>query len=408
MALLAFAGCGKQTSVTTLRFVAWGNEREESSFRALIAEFEKKHPHIKVELQITPWKRVFDKLMISTAGGRPPDVSRVSSEWFAPLAAKGLLEPLDGYVKRDHYDLDDFYPQAVNGWGRYKGALYTIPTDIDVHAMYYNKTMFDKCHQPYPDWSWDWNRYVEVGKALTRDTNGDGRIDQWGCSLDPYWANYAYANGGGVLSKDMNRFVLCSPSGVGGVRFMGDLVNEYRVAPPPEETSQLGNMKLFTTGKIGMLISGSWAAELIFKDQIKDFEYDVAPLPKGPKARVTFIGGAAYAMLSRSKHKKEAWELVKWMTGREYQTSRVLDSQIVPSRKSVAGIYERLKRPPNHRKVFIDMIFYGRPTPAVSCSPEMNEIIKSELDLVILGKESASEACDKLRPVIDELLRYRD
>ena len=191
---------------------------------------------------------------------------------------------------------------------------------------------------------------------------------------------------------------------------MGDLVNKYHVAPRPEEAAQVGNMKLFTSGRIGMLISGSWAAELVFKDNIKDFEYDVAPLPRGPAARATFIGGAAYAVLSRSKHKDQAWELVKWMTGKQYQRSRAIHSQIVPSRISVArsGAYLHLNKPPKARKVFLDMIEYGRPTPYVSCSPEMNQIIQSELDLVLLGKESAAAACAKVTPIVDQLLRHRD
>ena len=90
------AGCGnKKPGVTTIRFTSWGNDVEEQSLRALIKEFEKRNPHIRVEVEITPWARMLDKLMISSAGGRPPDVTRISSEWFPPIAAKGLLEPLE-------------------------------------------------------------------------------------------------------------------------------------------------------------------------------------------------------------------------------------------------------------------------------------------------------------------------
>ena len=144
--------------------------------------------------------------------------------------------------------------------------------------------------------------------------------------------------------------------------------------------------------------------------EIKDFEYDVAPLPIGPQARATFIGGAAYAVLSRSKHKDAAWKLVKWMTGPEYQRSAAKRSQIIPSRRSVAqsGAYLKLDRPPESRQAFLDMIEYGRANPPVSCSPEMNEIIRSELELVMLGKRSAKDACLKLTPVVDELLRHRE
>lgn len=405
------AGCGhRQKNITTIRFASWGNDVEEANLRAMIAEFEKRHPNIKVEVEITPWSRMLDKLMISSAGGRPPDVTRISSEWFPPIAAKGLLEPLEKYVKRDHYDLDDFYPESIEGWGKYKGVLYEIPTDIDIYAMYYNKTMFDKYHIPYPDWTWDWVKYLEVAKKLTKDLNDDGQLDQWGTTIDQWWEDFVYANGGTILSRDNNRCILNRPAAYDGIQFMGDLINKYHVAPTSEESANLGMSKLFTSGKIGMNITGSWAAELIYKKEIKNFKYDVAPIPKGPKSRASIICGAAYAVLARSHHKEEAWELVKWMTGKEYQRAAAIRSQIIPSRKSVAesGAYLHLKADPKNRKVFLDMIQYGRSVPAVSCAPEMTQIIQSEFDLVRLGDESAEDACNKVTPKINQLLRHRD
>ena len=56
--------------------------------------------------------------------------------------------------------------------------------------MYYNKDMFDKYKLPYPDETWDWDKYLEVAKKLTLDTNGDGQIDQWGTTLDMRWQDY--------------------------------------------------------------------------------------------------------------------------------------------------------------------------------------------------------------------------
>jgi multiple sugar transport system substrate-binding protein len=410
LAVITLSGCGgKKRQVTTIIFTSWGNDVEEVRLNKLILEFEKLHPDIKIDFQNTPWPRMMDKLMIASAGGLPPDVARVSSEWFNPLAAKGLLEPLDAYVKRDHYDLDDFYPQAIDGWGRYRGVLYEIPTDIDVHTIYYNKTMFDRYHQPYPDWTWDWNKLVEVSRKLTRDTNGDGRLDQWGYGLDFWWQGYVYSNGGSVLSHDLEKCVLDQPRAVEGLQFMSDMVNKYHIAPTDDDAANLGTLELFCQGKIGMLISGSWAAELIFPVKLKGFVYDAAPVPKGRGGRATFIGGAAYAVMRRSKHKNEAWEFVKFMTGRAYQRDAAISSQIVPSRISVAesDAYLKLPRPPANRKVFLDMIRYGRAKPAVACAPEMDEIITNRLDLVRLGKERAETACRKITPVVDELLRHQ-
>jgi len=405
--VVVLTGCGpRETSVTTIRFVTWGNEREEARIRRMVDIFELRHPDIRVEMRITPWTRILDVLMISTAGGSPPDVSRVSSEWYAPLAAKGLLEPLDSYVRRDHYDLGDFYSEAIEGWGKFGGRLYLIPTDIDIYAMYFNKAIFDKRHIPYPDLSWDWEKLVEVARKLTRDTDGDGRVDQWGCATDPWWMAYVYQNGGAVLTPDLTRCALDRPAAYNGVQFAADLINKHKVAPNPEESAQTGATKLFTSGRIGMFVSGSWAAPLIFAREVKGFTYDVAPLPKGPRARASFIGGAGYAILSRSRHKQAAWEFVKWMTGPEYQADAAKSSGIVPSRRSVArsGAFLNANEPPRHRAVFLEMTPFGRANPPVAVSPEMNQIIGSEFELVMLGRKSARDACLKVCPIVNQLL----
>ncbi len=412
---LLVAGCGnKKPGVTTIRFTSWGNDVEEQSLRALIKEFEKRNPHIRVEVEITPWSRMLDKLMISSAGGRPPDVTRISSEWFPPIAAKGLLEPLDKYIERDNYDLDDFYPESIEGWGVWNGQILEIPTDIDIYAMYYNKDMFDKYKIPYPDETWDWDKYLEVAKKLTIDTNGDGQIDQWGTTLDMWWQDYVYANGGTIIGPDAAtgdvQCTLDQPAAYQGLQFMADLINKYHVSPTAEEAANQGTSKLFTSGRIGMTISGSWAAELIYKNEITTFKYDVAPIPKGPKARVSIICGAAYAVLNRSQHKEEAWELVKWMTGKEYQRAAAMRSQIIPSRRSVAesGAYLHLDADPRNREAFLYMIQFGKSVPPVSCAPEMTQIIQSELDLVRLGLESAEQGMKKVKPKVDQLLRHRE
>ncbi len=156
-----------------------------------------------------------------------------------------------------------------------------------------------------------------------------------------------------------------------------------------------------------MYITGSWAAALIFHKEVKTFDYDAAPIPKGKK-RASFMGGAAFGMLKGSKHKKEAWELVKFMTSAAMQAHFAETQHIIPSRRSVAesGAYLYLKDKPRNKQVFIDAIGYGRVLPNVECSREMNDIIRNEITRAILGQKSAKEACEKVAPIVNDLLKY--
>ena len=402
------AGCSKQDSkVITLRMIVWGTAADEQKWNKKLTDFYKTHPNVRVRLEYTPWERTFDKLLISTAGNKAPDATIVSSVWFVPAASKGLLTDLGPFLAKDKsFDLSDFYPSAVNDWGKYNGVLYAIPAGVDIYAMYYNKTMFDKYHVPYPDETWDWEKYLWAAKQLTRDRNGDGKIDQWGTTQN-MWQTYIWANGGEIISKDKTKCTLDQPAAYEGLQFMADLQNKYHVAPMAKDMADIGTIKMFTNGQVGMYFSGSWAVPLYFDKDVKTFTYDVAPAPKA-KCRAVFYGGASYAVLRGSKHKALAWELVKFMVSKDALRERAIKEQVVPSRISVAesNAFLHLPGPPKHRKVFLDAISYGHTLPAVPCSPEMNSIIWNDISRALLGKETAREACERVTPRIDDLLRY--
>ena len=404
-------GCLKpqeKSRVVFLKMTMWGKQDELAFYNNALKDFYKDHPNIRVKIEIIPWARVFDKLLVSTAGGRTPDVSRVDSTYFTPCAAKGLLECLDPYIKNDpEFDINDFYQEAVEGWGMYDGKIYGLPSDVDIYAMYYNKTMFDKYGIPYPDETWDWDKYLAAAKKLTKDLDGDGKLEQWGCIPDGWWQDYVWQNGGDILNKDGTECLLDRPEAYEAIQFMSDLRTKYHVAPTPTDMADIGPQKLFTNGQIGMYTSGSWAAALIFHKEVTTFDYDVAPIPRG-KTQASFMGGAAFGILKGSKHKKEAWELVKFMTSPTFQRYYAETQHIIPSRRSVAesGAYLYLPDKPRNKQAFIDAIGYGRVIPNVECSREMNDIISNEIILAVIGKNSAKESCEKVAPLVDNLLKY--
>ncbi len=409
--VVSLIGCSKpktEPGIIVLRMTVWDKQEDLDFYKEALKEFYKTHPNIRVEIESVPWLRMFDKLLVSTAGGRCPDVSRVSSTYFTPCAAKGLLEDLEPYIEKDtEFDISDFYAPAVESWGKYKGKIYAIPGDVDIYAMYYNKTMFDKYGVPYPDETWTWETFLANAKRLSKNLDKDDKLEQWGCVPDQTWQAYVWQNGGSILNADNTRCTLDEPAAYEALQWMSDLRTKHHVAPTAADAADIGPQKLFTNGQIGMYISGSWAAGLIFNKEITTFDYDVAPLPMGKK-RASFIGGACWGILKGGKHKKEAWELVKFMTSPSMQKHFAEKKQIIPSRKSVAesGAYLYLKDKPRKKQVFIDAIEYGYPLPKVECSVEMNYLIANEITLAVLGKKTAKECCIKAAKYADEILMF--
>lgn len=142
------------------------------------------HPDIKVRIENVTYDAYWPRFLTMVAGGIPPDVIFLESTRLASFASKGTILDLDPFIEADEeINMADFYPLALDAL-RYKGRLYALPNDIAVFAMFYNKDMFDEAGSiPHPQKGWTWDDFLEISKKLTRDIDGDGKIDQFGSSF---------------------------------------------------------------------------------------------------------------------------------------------------------------------------------------------------------------------------------
>lgn len=109
--------------------------------------------------------------------------------------------------------------------------VYGIPTHIGTGVIFYNKALFDEAGVSVDDIE-TWDDYVEVGKKLTKDTNGDGEIDQWMSPVcrNTGWPFHMMARqfGSDVFDKDGN-LILDRPENATVLKFMQDLVYEHEI-----------------------------------------------------------------------------------------------------------------------------------------------------------------------------------
>ena len=72
--------------------------REGEVVTALMPEFERLHPGIRVKVQQLPWTAAHEKLLTAFAGDVTPDICQLGNTWVPELVALNALEPLDRYV----------------------------------------------------------------------------------------------------------------------------------------------------------------------------------------------------------------------------------------------------------------------------------------------------------------------
>ncbi|MBC7472810.1 MAG: sugar ABC transporter substrate-binding protein [Candidatus Sericytochromatia bacterium] len=393
---------GKNEKIT---FSSWGSIDEINILKPILADFTKKTGK-EVELIHIP-DNYFQKLHMMFASDTAPDVIFMNNFTLPVYADSGVLDDLEPMLdKSSKIKKDDFYPQVLEAM-KWKGKLYGVPRDISNLLIYYNKDMFDKYKIAYPKKDWTFEDFLQTSKKLTKDTNGDGKSDTYGFSLDKrplFWLPFIWSEGGDLFNKDLNKFTLGDKESVAGLQFYNDLRNKYHVAPDEKEVGNAKSGQLFSQEKIGMQLSGRWSVPT-YRTSLK-FKWDVIPFPKGKNGSIVDVDASGWCVSKASDKKESAWQLVEYLASRDSIKNFSSNGLIVPSRKDVAQSKDFLDgKTPENSKAFLDILATGHPT---RTTPNWNEIsteIDTGLENIWSSTDSVQTATQNITKRVDALLK---
>jgi ABC-type glycerol-3-phosphate transport system substrate-binding protein len=418
LTIFVLAGCGSpvetgKQGATEVKVSFWGTPEEIGIITEALAPWQKEHPEIKIVFEHTPYTGYISKILTRIAGGAAPDIIATEVDYFVTFATKGVLEDLTPYETSDPkgFDKSDFFPQIIDRF-TYQGKLLAAPRDIAPFAcVFYNKKVFDEAKIPYPTDDWNWSDMLRIARELTKKDKA-GRVTQYGFYTWA-WQNFIYGNGGGLVDnvKKPTRTLLDDDRSIMGIQFYADLSSLYEAMPTPAAYTNFGMSqdRMFASGRIAMFLSGIWEAPL-FRNY--DFDWDVVMFPKNDKGIRAFgTGGTGYAILKSSKHKKEAWEVIKALTGPEGQRQFAKRGLAQPARISVAksDAFAGDASAPANKKMLNEAVQYAVFSPF---HPKWREIeekyIRPKMDLIFNGKKTAAEAAKELAPEVNAQLKQAE
>ncbi len=412
LSVAALSGCAKNplslNGKIPIKVACWGTPEELEIITSTIRAWETEHPNIEVKIEHTNYSDYVSKILTRIAGGTPPDVIFAEVDNFVNFYEKEALLPLSDFLREDtSFRITNYFPEVVKRFTQ-DGKIYCIPRDTAPFAcVFYNKDLFDEAKVPYPKDNWNWNDLLKKAKVLTKIKKGV--VQQYGFYAWA-WQNFVYSNAG-TLVDDVNhptRCTLAEPRAVQGLQFYADLVLKHRVSPSQTALQNLGMQitQLFMGGKLAMFSSGIWETPIL--RQVKNFSWDVAMFPKGPHGKRGFgTGGSGYCILKTTKYPKQAWEVVKALSG-EYGQIRFAEAGLAqPANHLIAeGPYwAGSSLPPANKKMLNEAVKYVTYNPFHPAWRKIADLyINPELDLVYSGKETPKQAMHKIVPKIDQLL----
>lgn len=397
----------------TLKFMGWEvSPLETESVKKGLEQFMKENPHIKVEYTTIPGGTQYvAKMQALELGGEAPDVYFLQSDYYRDFAEAGRLLDITDKVNAEGFaaDLIDSAVELSTVDGKYFG----IESCIVAPVMFYNKDLFDKAGVPYPpsspDQAWTWEQFVEIAKQMTVK-NGDN-VEQYGVyGLENYYMTIAaiMSNGGNWFTEDLTASAANTPEVKEVLTAISDLRKVHGASPEAKllTNSGMSAAQMLQTGKIAMLIEGSWGLQEIAN---MNFNVGMAVLPKFDEA-ITHGQAHLHVASANTEHPEEAWQLIKYLSSESYQLQNVKAGLWLPNHKSLyteEGIAKWLTDGV-HPEGFTDLIPYflnSKTYPyALLSSQRIQDNTTAELDKFFYGAQSVDDTVKNIEKQTNDIL----
>ncbi|MGO4545277.1 extracellular solute-binding protein [Paenibacillus sp. 2TAB23] len=289
----------------------------------LIAQFEKEHPNIGIEL-ISPDYETADDTILSMLDKREAvDIVEVRDITAHVYASRGLLVSLEKYIGAwDNYTLlsDNARLMARD----VADITYYIPSSLYQVQLYYRKDWFDARALQVPE---TWEQLFFVGKQLTKPEIGQyGFAFRGGRASANTFSSIIQDYNGSNVSASESMFnvdgttIFESSGAAEGLELYRKLYLETS-HPTSIDWGFNEQIKAFTEGKAAMLIQDSDVIPFI-EDKLEDSEWATAPLPVGPEGVSHYnVGAAGWGIALQSKHRDAAWLFISYLSSLENNRS---------------------------------------------------------------------------------------
>jgi multiple sugar transport system substrate-binding protein len=320
-AVALLVGAAGPTAAETLKFISW--QVDESGYgewwQAAIDEFEKTHEGVTIEFTKVPRDSYADQMTTLFASGSPPDIVHLASFEFQSFADNGWLEDLDPWIEQAGLDYSDWAGQGTCVWDDQTVCIMLLYFG---YVMAYTQAMLDEAGVALPT---NWEEFHEAARTLTKDTDGDGLIDQYGVGIST-------AGGPGPYLSEMLNFVLdagaylTTPEGepafdtpemAEGLGRWKTLIDEGLT---PVDLPSGDVRQLMFEGKTAMRLDGPWIYGAVIKNASPEMLEKlvlVAP-PFHPP-----VGGSSNVITMPSEldedRKQLVWDFIELVTSEEWQ-----------------------------------------------------------------------------------------
>ncbi len=403
--LLAVSGCqtirsgvnaGKVTHITLWHGVNPPPNRDV--LQRLVDKFNQTHPDIQVEsLYVGQQDQQMPKILAAVVGNAPPDLL-----WFNPtitgqLVELGALIPIDEMLANS--PVKDEIDPALYSSMQYQDKLWSVPFATNNVGIFYRPSLFKAAGITETPRTWE--EFRQVAKQLTRDTDGDGRIDQYGMFLPLgkgeftvfTWLPFMWSSGGKLVSGDVQNAAEVklqdNQGAIAALQFWRNLIQDgSTLLSSPERGYETDPL---LSGQVAMQINGPWN---LGQFQATNIDFGVFPLPANQQPSTSIGGENLFFFKTTPERQKAAFKFAEYTMSEEFQTELALEAGYLPinvkSRESAK--YQEFVQKLPQVQVFLEQAKHGRSRPIFPGYNRISDSVGRAVEAVLLGQSSPTDA----------------
>lgn len=390
-------------NAVTLRYWQYNTGVQDLEKR-LVDTYQTKAGDVTIQYEAIPWQQYWQKVNATLAGGDAPDIWNTAPTFYYEYVKRDQLLNLDDYVKRD-VDLNEFFQTTMRQWQvpQSGGPMYGVPRDWVIGVLYYNIDLFEKAQVSPPTNDWTFDDLLEAARKLTNPTD-DPQTAQFGFNISvahDFFNPMVYANGGKVLdSPGGTQCVLDQhQESVEAIQYLVDMVHTHKVSPLPGFFEGLGNP--FETGKVAMQAAITASAGSFRK--ITAFKWEIAMFPKGKVSRNIYGGPDGLVITKAAQNHEAAWELTRWLIGKEPGLEFYISWGGIPLIKELALSDEFLGSRPGNMQIAIDSEQYMYADFNAGYN-EWHKALRDEVTAAVLEQKTPEQAIKDATKNIQDII----
>ncbi len=326
-------GGGSSGSTVTLQFSQWwAGELPKGDMDALVSQFEKENPTIKIDLVTNPYQNTHDSTIAQAATHNISDIVAMDGTWYSDLQSQGALANMSDLMKAAGYNDSD-----LSGELKTNGSVYMIPAVNFVYPMFVNMDLLKEAGiASIPKTQ---SEFKAAADAISQKTKAKG----FALALSPQTSNgvandvmaWVWASGGSMLTSD-GKTNINNPAVQQGLEFVDSLYKGNDILAGGLNMQETQKPNSFAQGQVAMMFD-SLAHVTSIKQNNPKLNFDLAPVPvKDGYTGEEGINAASWAVgiSNDSKNKTQAWKFVQFLMDPKVDATLATEANGFPGNKA--------------------------------------------------------------------------